>query len=125
RRRHTRFSRDWSSDVCSSDLADADHRPDGGPLRRAAARVVILTAPLPPAPLRCAGGTFPRPPAGGLILAAPLPPASGRETHPVQLSSETTLSTSDSVIRSTPSERACWRHRWVTRSTSRRVRPDS
>src|SRR5690606_39506561 len=23
RRRHTRFSRDWSSDVCSSDLADA------------------------------------------------------------------------------------------------------
>src|SRR5690606_40788620 len=26
RRRHTRFSRDWSSDVCSSDLQeDADH----------------------------------------------------------------------------------------------------
>src|SRR5207302_5180718 len=25
RRRHTRFSRDWSSDVCSSDLADAVH----------------------------------------------------------------------------------------------------
>src|SRR5690606_39546700 len=24
RRRHTRFSRDWSSDVCSSDLLDAD-----------------------------------------------------------------------------------------------------
>src|SRR5690606_2828109 len=24
RRRHTRFSRDWSSDVCSSDLRDAD-----------------------------------------------------------------------------------------------------
>src|SRR5690606_40598165 len=24
RRRHTRFSRDWSSDVCSSDLAIAD-----------------------------------------------------------------------------------------------------
>src|SRR5687768_17798991 len=24
RRRHTRCSRDWSSDVCSSDLADAD-----------------------------------------------------------------------------------------------------
>src|SRR5690606_39389144 len=24
RRRHTRFSRDWSSDVCSSDLADED-----------------------------------------------------------------------------------------------------
>src|SRR5690606_39760445 len=26
RRRHTRFSRDWSSDVCSSDLADV-YRP--------------------------------------------------------------------------------------------------
>src|SRR5690606_27479713 len=25
RRRHTRFSRDWSSDVCSSDLAHVDH----------------------------------------------------------------------------------------------------
>src|SRR5690606_39877106 len=24
RRRHTRFSRDWSSDVCSSDLASGD-----------------------------------------------------------------------------------------------------
>src|SRR5690606_40506217 len=24
RRRHTRFSRDWSSDVCSSDLADTN-----------------------------------------------------------------------------------------------------
>src|SRR5207302_2976703 len=24
RRRHTRFSRDWSSDVCSSDLGDPD-----------------------------------------------------------------------------------------------------
>src|SRR5690606_40383545 len=24
RRRHTRFSRDWSSDVCSSDLVDAE-----------------------------------------------------------------------------------------------------
>src|SRR5690606_40674906 len=26
RRRHTRFSRDWSSDVCSSDLADGGRR---------------------------------------------------------------------------------------------------
>src|SRR5690606_40880426 len=32
RRRHTRFSRDWSSDVCSSDLNGA-----GPPLRTAAA----------------------------------------------------------------------------------------
>src|SRR5207302_3557639 len=30
RRRHTRFSRDWSSDVCSSDLAVApDHWTEG------------------------------------------------------------------------------------------------
>src|SRR5207253_8217550 len=27
RRRHTRWPRDWSSDVCSSDLADADRVP--------------------------------------------------------------------------------------------------
>src|SRR5690606_40069763 len=27
RRRHTRFSRDWSSDVCSSDLKDLDQIP--------------------------------------------------------------------------------------------------
>src|SRR5690606_40052515 len=27
RRRHTRFSRDWSSDVCSSDLARGDVGP--------------------------------------------------------------------------------------------------
>src|SRR5690606_40833377 len=26
RRRHTRFSRDWSSDVCSSDLGGEGHR---------------------------------------------------------------------------------------------------
>src|SRR5690606_39754517 len=34
RRRHTRFSRDWSSDVCSSDLGDrhpaCDHAERGG-----------------------------------------------------------------------------------------------
>src|SRR5207302_2835492 len=32
RRRHTRFSRDWSSDVCSSDLElVAELRPEAGP----------------------------------------------------------------------------------------------
>src|SRR6266511_6182665 len=30
RRRHTRFSRDWSSDVCSSDLAGEDRRDRDG-----------------------------------------------------------------------------------------------
>src|SRR5690606_39667476 len=29
RRRHTRFSRDWSSDVCSSDLTGRGHSPQG------------------------------------------------------------------------------------------------
>src|SRR5690606_40521648 len=29
RRRHTRFSRDWSSDVCSSDLAQPPRSPSG------------------------------------------------------------------------------------------------
>src|SRR5690606_40842892 len=33
RRRHTRFSRDWSSDVCSSDLGR--DRADGGEKRQA------------------------------------------------------------------------------------------
>src|SRR5690606_40565213 len=37
RRRHTRFSRDWSSDVCSSDLGSprAAGRSDAPPGRRA------------------------------------------------------------------------------------------
>src|SRR6266511_3783284 len=30
RRRHTRFSRDWSSDVCSSDLRGCDGNPRSG-----------------------------------------------------------------------------------------------
>src|SRR5690606_40776428 len=36
RRRHTRFSRDWSSDVCSSDLCSAWHK---GPETRISAAV--------------------------------------------------------------------------------------
>src|SRR5690606_41162152 len=41
RRRHTRFSRDWSSDVCSSDLTDAFAQLDerhGEPLTEAGQR---------------------------------------------------------------------------------------
>src|SRR5690606_40622469 len=34
RRRHTRFSRDWSSDVCSSDLLEAANALLDGSLRR-------------------------------------------------------------------------------------------
>src|SRR2546429_6374664 len=41
RRRHTRCSRDWSSDVCSSDLA-AQTRRCGAPVSRATAGVVLL-----------------------------------------------------------------------------------
>src|SRR5205809_2408121 len=38
RRRHTRCSRDWSSDVCSSDLSDSDPLPELG-IRLEACRV--------------------------------------------------------------------------------------
>src|SRR5206468_6237236 len=38
RRRHTRSDRDWSSDVCSSDLPPQDRRPDRGRLRHRRAR---------------------------------------------------------------------------------------
>src|SRR3712207_6931937 len=37
RRRHTRYWRDWSSDVCSSDLRPAPRNRHGGGLRGAAA----------------------------------------------------------------------------------------
>src|SRR5690606_40118129 len=37
RRRHTRFSRDWSSDVCSSDLP-VEHLPAGEPEQAFAGR---------------------------------------------------------------------------------------
>src|SRR5690606_41092727 len=44
RRRHTRFSRDWSSDVCSSDLIRALHQLDqaGSRVFRAAEFAVAL-----------------------------------------------------------------------------------
>src|SRR5690606_24499658 len=43
RRRHTRFSRDWSSDVCSSDLQD--QQPLGSvPERRGVRRALVLPA---------------------------------------------------------------------------------
>src|SRR5690606_39812352 len=44
RRRHTRFSRDWSSDVCSSDLETASDRVGIGTLtaRLAKEKIVII-----------------------------------------------------------------------------------
>src|SRR5947209_3376046 len=52
RRRHTRYWRDWSSDVCSSDLrrtgrlpAPADHRRGGRPDRRSDRRVARGSPP--------------------------------------------------------------------------------
>src|SRR5690625_911797 len=44
RRRHTRWPRDWSSDVCSSDLAD-HVSVDGGDLHRVTAAAGAVTAP--------------------------------------------------------------------------------
>src|SRR5690606_40067036 len=49
RRRHTRFSRDWSSDVCSSDLAHACGVTEPRQLRRSHVHVVAasgLSVPL-------------------------------------------------------------------------------
>src|SRR5690606_40561084 len=45
RRRHTRFSRDWSSDVCSSDLTSIDLRPDRL-LQTMRERRLVLPGPL-------------------------------------------------------------------------------
>src|SRR5690606_40011754 len=44
RRRHTRFSRDWSSDVCSSDLqyAEADIKHGGSGTRRSGSGVGLF-----------------------------------------------------------------------------------
>src|SRR5690606_33909528 len=44
RRRHTRFSRDWSSDVCSSDLASSPRPADA----RRTATGAVLCIPSPP-----------------------------------------------------------------------------
>src|SRR5215475_15647043 len=43
RRRHTRFSRDWSSDVCSSDLGD--HQLKGAAEQEVAHQHARLVAP--------------------------------------------------------------------------------
>src|SRR5690606_40718251 len=61
RRRHTRFSRDWSSDVCSSDLAGArSPLPQSPPPRgraREGRRALPRGAPAAPRPAR---GLVPR-----------------------------------------------------------------
>src|SRR5690606_39604608 len=44
RRRHTRFSRDWSSDVCSSDLMVASPRNTDNPITS-----VTVVSAIPPA----------------------------------------------------------------------------
>src|SRR3712207_7273198 len=46
RRRHTRYWRDWSSDVCSSDLAEHIAAGYWGEGQRSEALVGILTEPL-------------------------------------------------------------------------------
>src|SRR5207302_5972934 len=67
RRRHTRFSRDWSSDVCSSDLKEASASPNSPlydyarwwrelrlgtkPRRPAPCRLSVLPGPFPGAEL--------------------------------------------------------------------------
>src|SRR5204862_1902960 len=48
RRRHTRSLRDWSSDVCSSDLARRNARAIHAPIQQNLIRSGIVTAELPP-----------------------------------------------------------------------------
>src|SRR5690606_39963157 len=52
RRRHTRFSRDWSSDVCSSDLPTARQTvpPDGAGADAAPHAAEAAAAPAPTGP---------------------------------------------------------------------------
>src|SRR5690606_41102199 len=47
RRRHTRFSRDWSSDVCSSDLVDAGNAEAATAKARAGADYETFTSRYP------------------------------------------------------------------------------
>src|SRR5690606_41026828 len=56
RRRHTRFSRDWSSDVCSSDLG---------------ALVLGACGKKEEAPAAAAGGAAPPPPQVGVVTVQP------------------------------------------------------
>src|SRR5206468_4494511 len=70
RRRHTRSDRDWSSDVCSSDLAAGPHERRGGAAAPAfvKARSLLLLLVLAASPLRAQtrGVTLGRAPFGGL-----------------------------------------------------------
>src|SRR5690606_40319381 len=53
RRRHTRFSRDWSSDVCSSDLEDARAAATG-----VAAAAIAAALRVPAAEIAVGAGTL-------------------------------------------------------------------
>src|SRR2546429_2495390 len=52
RRRHTRCSRDWSSDVCSSDLSSTTGKRETA-IREAARFILLRIAPLWHAKARC------------------------------------------------------------------------
>src|SRR3712207_7703647 len=77
RRRHTRYWRDWSSDVCSSDL-DAEFRLTSDPVDEVRSRMESYRrhrAETQPGALQNAGSTFKNPPgdaAGRLVEAAGL-----------------------------------------------------
>src|SRR5690606_41162212 len=76
RRRHTRFSRDWSSDVCSSDLHGQRGGPGDGhrrPGERDRLAVVDGDEPLPAGDAAPHGDTA----AGGGVRLGERPPAVG------------------------------------------------
>src|SRR3989442_14315080 len=79
RRRHTRCGRDWSSDVCSSDLGSVGHPKShyGGDQRGAGRRTILVVAPAScrlsrgHLALTCGGRDAPPQPPGTAMLLLP------------------------------------------------------
>src|SRR5690606_39516183 len=82
RGRHTRFSRDWSSDVCASDLvpetvtAPGDTTPPGNTGDTARREPATDTGPRSTAPPGNTGDTARREPATSIVVVMSPPPRS-------------------------------------------------
>src|SRR5438445_13822022 len=61
RRRHTRYWRDWSSDVCSSDLSAAQRKPTIGEIKSDLPMFAACTQSTPLVPVRAAINGFAMP----------------------------------------------------------------
>src|SRR6266508_6259813 len=83
RRRHTRWPRDWSSDVCSSDLRPgegADHRAHAEPMEARTEQVRAMRRAVEPPAHKLGGGAL-RPDAPGEVLAGERAP-NAEARHP-------------------------------------------